>query len=204
MEEVMRYITLLVLVLLAGAGCASVKVRRDLTDMNGKVLGSVEVEQNLATTEGAARFVESVGDLQRADLADRANARTTAIADKSIEKGQPTTSATSGGQVTSGYVGYGYNQYGNGYGMGGYNGYGQVMVPGASPEMMWIEAAGRQSYMLPPLGQTTSSASNAASATTDGLNGLATCPQDRMPTTPAEQVACIRQDMNEVLRTHRQ
>ncbi|MBI2475586.1 hypothetical protein HYV69_04170 [Candidatus Uhrbacteria bacterium] len=208
MEKAIGWLTWAFLFFFIGAavgGCASVKVRRDLTDMNGKVLGSVEVDQNLATPEGAARIVASVGDLQRGDLADRADLRATQVAAASVEKGQPTTSNTSGGQVTSGYVGYDYNQYGNGYGYGGYNGFGQVMVPGASPEMMWIEAAGRQSYSLPPLGQTTSSAPNAASATTDGSysGGLATCPQDRMPSTPAEQVACIRQDMNEVLRVHR-
>ncbi|MBI4713657.1 hypothetical protein HY771_00510 [Candidatus Uhrbacteria bacterium] len=186
----------------AVGGCASVKVRRDLTDSNGNVLGSVEVDQNLATQEGAARLVASVGDLQNADLADRSDLRATQIAAKSVEKGQSTASATNGGQVTSGYS---YNQFGYVYGYGGYNGYGQ-MFPGASPEMMWVEAAGRQSYSLPPLGQTTSPVPNAGSVTSDGSysGGLATCPQDRMPNTPAEQVACIRQDVNEVLRAHRQ
>jgi len=185
----------------ASNGCASVQVKRDLTDQNGKVIGSVQVEQNLATPEGAARIVASVGELQKGDLADRADSRATQIAATSVEKGQPTTSATSGGQVTSGYVGYGYNQYG--YGTSGYGGYGANMFPGASSEMMWVEAAGQQSYTLPPLGQTTSSVSNAASGAVDGSNGLETCPQDRMPTSPGEQVACIRQDMNEVLRVHR-
>ncbi len=184
----------------ASNGCASVQVKRDLTDQNGKVIGSVEVEQSMATPDGAAKIVASVQKLQEGDLADRANARTSAVADKSVDKGLPTSATTSGGQVTSGY---GYNQYGYGYGMGGHNGYGQVMVPGASPEMMWIEAVGRQSYSLPPLGETTSFAASATSVGSIGSDGFASCPQDRMPTTPAEQVACIRQDMNEVLRMHR-
>lgn len=205
MEKVIGWLTWAFLFFFIGAAsssCATVRVKRDLTDQDGKVLGSVEIDQNMATPEGAVKIVASIGELQKGDLADRADSRATQIADKSVEKGQPTTSNTSGGQVTSGY---GYNQYGYGYGYGGYNGYGQVMIPGTSPEMMWIEVAGRQSYSLPPLGQTTVSGANATSATSDGSGsvGLAYCPQDRMPTTSAEQVACIRQDMNEVLRVHR-
>jgi hypothetical protein len=104
--------------------------------------------------------------------------------------------------VTSGYVGYG--QYGGAYGAAGYGGYGQNMFPGASPEMMWIEQAGRQSYMLPPLGEATSPqvSANATAGSLDS-GGIASCPLDRMPVNQAEQVACIRKDLNEVLRAHK-
>ena len=189
----------------ASNGCASVQVKRDLTDKDGKVIGSVEIEQAMATPDGAAKIVASGQKLQEGDLADRADSRATNVAAVSVEKGQPTTASTSGGQVTSGHVGYGYNQYGYGYGMGGYNGFGQVIVPGASPEMMWIEAVGRQSYMLPPLGESTSPQGSANATSSDQFvsGGIASCPQDRTPSTLAEQVACIRRDMNEVLRVHR-
>lgn len=203
MDTIVGWVTWAFLFFFIGAaanGCATVAVKRDLTDRDGRKIGSVEVEHLAATTEGARELIGSVGSLQGADLADRADERAVALADKSIEKGQPTIATTDGGQVTSGYVGYGYGPFGYGQ----FGGYGQ-MFPGASPEMMWIEAAGRQSYMLPPLGEATSpqGSANASSADQFGSGGLASCPQDRMPSTPAEQVACIRKDLNEVLRVHR-
>lgn len=198
MDRIVDWVTWAFLFFFIGAaanGCATVAVKRDLTDRDGRKIGTVEVENTAATTEGAAELIASVGNLQEADLSDRADERATSLADKSIEKGAPTTATTSGGQVTSGYVGYGP------FGYGQFGGYGQNMFPGASQEMMWVEAAGRQSYMLPPLGE---SVIQAIPQTVGSTDALAACPSDRAPANQAEQVACIRKDLNEVLRVHKQ
>lgn len=198
MDRIVSWVTWACLFFFIGAAtsnCATVAVKRDLTDRDGRKIGSVEVEHSAATTEGARELIGSVGSLQGADLADRADERATSLADKSIEKGQPTTVTTSGGQVTSGYVGYGYGQFGYGQ----FGGFAQ-MFPGASQEMMWVEAAGRQNYMLPSLGEPVV---QAMPQTVGSPAVMTACPNDRYPANQAEQVACIRKDLDKVLRVHR-
>lgn len=204
--------TILAIVLAALTGCASVALKRDLTDASGRVIGSVQVHQDLATTGGAAALLAAADQLERTRHDGDAAERAAATARASVDKGVPTQVSTRGGQVTSGYTGYygAYGPYGMGaypYAAGGYGPYGQaVYYPGASQETTMIEAgwrAGARGY-LPPLGE----------AVAPGYYGppppqalapasTSQCPGGRPPANPAEEAACNRRDLNELLRVHR-
>lgn len=196
-EKTMR--TCIILIALASlSGCASLELQRKVYDDRGRELANVSVRHPLATSEGAARLLESARRLEATKQDGDAERRTSYIASKSVDKGQPTSVATKGGQVQSGYVGYGYGGYGSWYDPYGY-GYG--FYPGADPNMVRVEAMGRggmsgMPYMLPPLSETVvppfatpQTGSGMIDPTKGGIR---------------EDLDGVRKDLDEVLRVHRQ
>ncbi len=180
------------------SGCASLDIQRRVYDDRGRELASVSVRHPLATSHGAAQLLESARRLEATKQDGDAERRTSQVADKSVDKGMPTTVNTRGGNVQSGYVGYGsygYDPYGYGqYGYGGY-GYGSTMYyPGSDPRMVQVEAMWRRGqYMgLPPLGEPVVPFLQPQAPGTGGGD-------------PAvlQGVNDLRTDVNELIRVHR-
>lgn len=221
----MRYGMLFVIVLAALSGCAGVEIRRDIygetedcvqitpsktkgepatvTKTKCKI-GTVVVHGGSLTSEGAARLVASARELERTKQDGDAERRAADTARLSVEKGQPTSVSTRGGNVTSGYVGYGPGAY---YGAGAYGPYGQygpgAFVPGVAPEMVAIEAAGRMGGSLPVLGTPVATgvpAGGVPTATGAADAPVAQCPTDRPPATVAEQSACNAVNIRALVR----
>ncbi len=199
----MRYALFLVTALASLMGCAGVEIRRDIYDEGGRKLGTVKVQGGALTSEGAARLVASARELERTKQDGDAERRTADTARLSVEKGQPTSVSTRGGNVTSGYVGYGPGYYGPGaYGPYGQYGPGSY-VPGVAPEMVAIEAAGRMGGSLPTLGTPVVTGVPAGAAPTGAGAAdapIAQCPTDRAPATVAEQTACNAANIRALVR----
>lgn len=204
--------TLFLIALAALAGCASVGVHRDVYDENGRKVATVRASGNLLTSEGATAILASARRLERVkldgeaearrDVLDgKAEARTARVAEKSVDKGQPTTVATRGGQMSSGYVGYGYGTYSSYGGVPTPYGYG-AYDPSVAPEFVAIEAAGRMPGYLPTLATSvvTQVAPEQGLVVGAGQVSLPKCPTDRMPTTLEEHVACNRVATNALLK----
>jgi hypothetical protein len=193
----------IVLVALALSGCASLDIQRKVYDERGRELTNVSVRHPLATSEGAALLMEQGRRLEETKQDGDAERRTSQIAEKSVEKGQPTTVATRGGNVQSGYVGYGaygydpygYDQYG--YGQYGYGGYGPaVYYPGTDSRMVQVEAMWRRGQYLglPPLGEPVVPFSPQQAATPDASYADPNVQKD---------LRDLRTDVDEFVRTHR-
>lgn len=204
---------LFLIALVALAGCASVGVHRDVFDDNGRKVATVRASGNLLTSEGATAILASARRLERVkldgeaearrdDLDGKAEERTARVAEKSVDNSQPTTVATRGGQVSSGFVGYGYGAYGS-YGGGIQSPYGYgAYDPSVAPEFVAIETAGRMGGYLPTLGTSvvTQVASEQGPVVGAGQVILPRCSTDRMPTTLEEQVACNKAATDALLR----
>lgn len=203
----MRYLMVLI-VLAAQVGCATVDFTRKVYDQSGRELGTFTIKHGMTTAEGAAILMEGARRLRETEQDGDADVRVADIAKTSIRKGQHTSVTTRGGQVSSGYIGYdgqyGYSPYGRfGYGSSQY-------YPGASPDMIEIEQAWHQQrgFMLPPLSEGTVPypPSMQPMVPADGAGSpplaRAECPQGRPPANLAEEIACTQRDVHALIRVH--
>lgn len=198
---------MVLIVLAAQVGCATVDFQRKVYDQTGRELGTFTIKHGMTTAEGAAILMEGARRLRETEQDGDADVRVADIAKISVDKGQPTSVTTRGGQVSSGYTGY-EGQYG--YGSYGRFGYGPSQYyPGASPDMIGIEQAWRQQrgFMLPPLSEGTVPypPPPQPAAPTDGTApplARSECPQGRPPANLAEEIACGRRDLNALIRVH--
>lgn len=152
--------TSIILIALAiHCGCASVVIKRHVYDDSGRELATVNVEHPATTPASAAQLMKGAMDFQATIQSGNAEKRVITVAEKSIDKGQPTSVATSGGQVQSGFgygYGYGYggydpwDPYGYGYGQSGYGGaYDPILHSlGVDPRTVRIEQMWRRMYPM--------------------------------------------------------
>lgn len=179
-------------------GTTHLNITRQHTDDDGNLV-TVTVSDQSATSEAAAMLLESSRQIERTKLDGEAEKRIDQTAKLSVEMGQPTSVSTRGGNVTSGFTGYGmYDTYSlNDFGMYGPG----AMSPGVSPEAVRAEQAARVGGMLPTLGTVVSGYPVMTGPSDSGGEALATCPRDRDPATTAERAACNEMDIRELIRT---
>jgi hypothetical protein len=147
------FVVLISLAALSVLGCARLNIRRTLYNDAGRKVGRVIVNHPAATSQSVARLLESARLLERTKQDGDAERRMSKIAEQSVDKGRPTTVATRGGSVQSGYIGYGPYGY-DPYSYGGYDP--TMFYPGVDPNMVRIEAMWRRGQIpggLPPLGE---------------------------------------------------
>ena len=194
----------LVAMLAALTGCASLDVTRILRDHEGRNNGTVTIDAPAVTSSGAARLLRELGRLE-----DTQNGRIEQIGRDSVARGQPTTVTTARGSVTSGQVGFGYG--GGNYNVpSGYDPYADpyAMAPGVSPQLlMAAEIARRNGGYLPPLADPSAvpyqppQGPGPAPAAGDGGERVP-CPSDRSPASVAERLACLEKDRTELMLLH--
>lgn len=175
-------------------GCATVDYSRDLYNAKGQKIGHMTILHKAATSEGA---VALLNEAQRADEIQNEYSSTGKIIDvagRSVEKGKPTALTTQQGTIQSGYTG------GYGYGLDGQLGYGLApYFPGVNQDMLLAEQMwGR----ISSVGINPQNSNVASQPFSDNSQPLTECPQGRLPANVAEQTACIRRDVNALIRAH--
>jgi|GEM_PF-3935725 len=189
--------------------CASVRVRREIHDEKGGLVGWTVVNHSNATSDGAAAILAQVREFDESQRHEVEN-----LARASIEKGQPTVLRTQRGDVTSGYVGgYSMTPYGTQAGYGSQHGafgslyeqYGinpATLPAGVSPAVLLAERlqqSGR-SFRLQPLPETAVIQQGVAPLPSPA-SGTQCPPRPARPTTSEQRMSCIENDLDSVIRS---